>query len=282
MSAIPDAVGQLHARALVAPRIACLVPSITELLFALELGEQIVARTGFCIHPAPQVSSIAKVGGTKDVNVRKLLALAPTHVIVNIDENRKELFEALRTALPQSSIIVTHPRAPEDNAELYALLGHIFNRDTLAARLTGHLHEALTRARELCGSLRRERVLYLIWKNPWMTVGADTYVARTLAAVGWDCAQPEEDQARYPTLFEHNALWQSVDRVLLSSEPYAFQENHLAEIANLAPRASIHLIDGELASWYGSRAIPSMRALAHFRLCCAMPATVTTHAAAAN
>ena len=282
MSPITDAIGHAHSPFLGVPRIACLVPSITELLFALELGESVVARTGFCIHPAPQVLGVPKVGGTKDVNLKKLLALSPTHVVVNIDENRKEFVDELRTQAPNISVVVTHPRAPEDNARLYALLGHLFNRAAIAAGLGAQLHDALASARNLTHALPRERVLYLIWKNPWMTVSADTYIARTLAAIGWDCAQPEAGDARYPTLFEHNAVWQKVDRVLLSSEPYAFRENHLAEIANLAPRASIHLVDGELTSWYGSRAIPSLRALAHFRLRCATSATVTTSAAAAN
>ena len=282
MSALRDAIGHAHAPCGDAPRIACVVPSITELLFDLGLSDCVVARTGFCIHPAPQVLNIPKVGGTKDVNIKKLLALQPTHLIVNIDENRKELVAELRERAPQIDIIVTHPRAPEDNAALYSLLGALFHRNVEAATLSAALSNALTHASAACATLPRERVLYLIWKDPWMTVGADTYVARTLAAVGWECAQPDGTQDRYPSLFEHNALWQTVDRVLLSSEPYAFRENHVAEIANLAPRASIHLIDGELTSWYGSRAIPSLRALAHFRLDCARRATVTTRAAAAN
>ena len=98
------------------PRIASLVPSITELLVALGLGEFLVARTGFCIHPAEAVRAVPKVGGTKDVNLAKLRGLAPTHVIVNVDENLRETAEALREFVP--TLIVTHPQRPADNLAL--------------------------------------------------------------------------------------------------------------------------------------------------------------------
>src|SRR5213592_3497021 len=93
------------------PRIASLVPSLTELLIVLGLREHLVARTGFCIHPADAVRDIPKVGGTKDVNLAKLRRLAPTHVLVNVDENRLETAEALREFVPE--VIVTHPSRPE-------------------------------------------------------------------------------------------------------------------------------------------------------------------------
>src|SRR5213082_2521760 len=102
------------------PRIASLVPSLTELVFALGLGPRLVARTGFCIHPSDRVGAVAKVGGTKDVNLAKLRRLAPTHVLVNVDENRRETVEALQ-AWPEAErpqVIVTHPIAPEDNLRL--------------------------------------------------------------------------------------------------------------------------------------------------------------------
>src|SRR5678816_3128500 len=109
----------MTARDIPAPRIASLVPSLTELAFALGLGERLVARTGFCIHPKEQVAAVAKVGGTKDVRLDRLRRLAPTHVLVNIDENRIETIEAIRAwgdAAPQ--IVVTHPLDPEDNLAL--------------------------------------------------------------------------------------------------------------------------------------------------------------------
>ena len=109
------------------PRIASLVPSLTELVFALGLGERLVARTGFCVHPADRVGAVAKVGGTKDVNLAKLRRLAPTHVLVNVDENRKETIDAIEAwgdAAPK--IVVTHPRDPVDNLALVEQLATTF------------------------------------------------------------------------------------------------------------------------------------------------------------
>src|SRR5450755_864867 len=96
-------------------RIASLVPSLTELVFALGLGERLVARTGFCVHPQPRVAGVAKVGGTKDVNLAKLRRLRPTHVLVNVDENRRETIDALRAwGADAPQVIVTHPLDPDD------------------------------------------------------------------------------------------------------------------------------------------------------------------------
>jgi Periplasmic binding protein len=270
-----------HTPCAVPARIACLVPSITELLFALELGEHLVARTGFCIHPAPEVLAVPKVGGTKDVNLAKLLALAPSHVILNIDENTNTFVSALRAAAPHITLVVTHPCAPEDNVRLYALLGFIFNREPHAQQLIAAFERNLNAAHETVAALPRERVLYLIWRAPWMTVGPHTYVARTLAHVGWDCVSIETLD-RYPTLFDNNHAWQGADRVLLSSEPFAFRESHVTEIQRLAPRAQVHLIDGELASWYGSRAIASVLALAHYKFQLFHAAPVTARSICAN
>ena len=106
------------------PRIASLVPSATETLVALGLAPWLVARTGFCIHPAAALADVPKVGGTKDVNITKLRRLAPTHVVLNVDENRRETAEALREFVPQ--LIVTHPSRPDDNAALFEQLSQPF------------------------------------------------------------------------------------------------------------------------------------------------------------
>jgi len=111
-----DWTGAHHAPARRAPRIASLVPSLTELLFALELGGHVVARTGFCVHPKPAVRGVPKIGGTKDPDLARLRVIAPTHLIVNVDENRREVVDEARTFVPH--IVVTDPREPDDNLRL--------------------------------------------------------------------------------------------------------------------------------------------------------------------
>jgi ABC-type Fe3+-hydroxamate transport system substrate-binding protein len=241
-----------------AARIVCLVPSITELVCDLGLGDQLVGRTGFCIHPWETVRTIPKVGGTKDVKLDRVRELAPTHAIVNVDENRREDADALAEFVPH--IVVTHPLGPLDNLGLYRLLGETFGREAQAARLCEEFEHALDEVRTRTWA--PQDVLYLIWRDPWMAVAPDTYIAQMLALVGWR-SHPLHSEDRYPTVDLEQCAGR-VDRVLLSSEPYHFRERHIAEVAAAVPGAEVSLIDGEMTSWYGSRAIQGLRYLADY------------------
>ncbi|MFO1250648.1 MAG: helical backbone metal receptor [Inhella sp.] len=246
------------------PRIASLVPSATELLCALGLRPWLVARTGFCIHPHDQVAEVPKVGGTKDVNLARLLALHPTHAVLNVDENLRELADALRQQAPQIELIVTHPCAPEDVPALIRQLSEPFaglpGVRARAAALQADLSQALVET----PSTATRSVLYLIWRQPWMTVARDT-IARLLAQGGWRTEPALEGgtsgAARYPELAADDPLWRQVDEVWLSSEPYRFGEAHLAEVQALAPQARVRLVDGELCSWWGARTAAGLRYL---------------------
>jgi ABC-type Fe3+-hydroxamate transport system substrate-binding protein len=256
-----DALGREHPPCVGAPRIVSLVPSLTELVCDLDLAGQLVGRTGFCVHPKETLRRIPKVGGTKDVKLDVLRQLAPTHVIAEIDENRREVVEEIMGFVPH--VIVVHPRAVDDNLGLYALLGHVFRREHLAARLAAEFAAARAELDALARSLPRERVLYPIWRAPWMTVRRDTYIAAMLGAAGWDTL-PDEAASRYPA-FDWDAPWlEQVQRVLLPSEPYAFTARDVAEVGELA-RRPVSRIDGEMVSWYGSRAIAGLRYLAQLR-----------------
>jgi hypothetical protein len=244
-------------------RIVSLVPSITELLCDLDLSDQLVGRTGFCIHPWETVRTIPKVGGTKDLKFDRIRELEPTHVVVNVDENRKEDAEALAEFIP--TVMVTHPLAPRDNLDLYRQMGREFDREAQAEELCGKFEAALARVDER----PEQRVLYLIWKDPWMTVAPDTYIAQTLELFNWqtqpvEIGSPEGDQGlrvRYP---EVDLATVDVDRVLLSSEPFHFKGHHVAEVEELLPGPQVSLIDGEMTSWYGSRAIVGIDYLAEY------------------
>jgi ABC-type Fe3+-hydroxamate transport system substrate-binding protein len=261
-ASVPDALGRVHPPAGPEARIVSLVPSLTELLFALELGPQVVGRTGFCIHPAEAVRAVPKLGGTKDVNVDALRELAPTHVLLNIDENEQPLFEALEQFVPH--VIVTHPIEVEDNFGLYALLGSVFGRQAQAEALLAALRAELMACAR--AGWRWRRVLYLIWRDPWMTVSSRTYIARMLAQVRLTAVAPPGDD-RYPTLELPGFDPERFDAVLLSSEPYRFGARHVEELAaqpGLAGRPVL-MIDGEMTSWYGVRAIDGLRYLRGFR-----------------
>lgn len=244
-------------------RIASLVPSITELLFALGLGPWVVARTGYCTQPADGVAAVPKVGGTKDVNLAKLRRLAPTHAIVNVDENRMETADALRAFVPH--VIVTHPCGPEDVQPLIVQIAEAFALMPGVADRAAALRDELSN--ELAATMARAdaAVLYLIWREPWMTVARDTYISRLLSRVGWQTlpaqAGGEHGAARYPRLQGDEPWLASVDEVLLSSEPYAFTQDHVAQAQALCPHARVRLVDGELLSWYGPRTAAGLRYL---------------------
>ncbi|NMG30285.1 helical backbone metal receptor [Aromatoleum evansii] len=256
-----DALGTEHRPAAGELRIVSLVPSLTELVCDLGLADRLVGRTGFCVHPRDVLKPIPKVGGTKDVKMDVVRALAPTHLIVNVDENRRETVEELAAFVP--NVIVTHPCAPADNLDLYRLFGGIFHCADRAARLAAELGTALAEAQGVARELPREEVLYLIWREPWMSVARDTYISATLAEVGWDTLPADAGQ-RYPEIDWQVPWMAGVARVFLSSEPYRFRERHLAEVAALSRRA-VAMIDGEMASWYGSRAAAGLRYLAALR-----------------
>jgi ABC-type Fe3+-hydroxamate transport system substrate-binding protein len=196
------------------------------------------------------------VGGTKSVNLGKIRELAPTHVILNVDENKKETADALAEFVP--NLIVTHPLAPEDNLSLYRQIGSAFGKEREAEALCRRFEKALIEAKT--GKYKKRSVLYLIWKDPWMTVSRDTYLSRTLALFGLQTV-PERADARYPKLRDLDVP--EAERVLLSTEPYRFREAHVKEIQAETGKP-VRLIDGEMTSWYGPRAIAGLRYLAEF------------------
>ncbi len=251
-----------------APRIASLVPSLTETLFALGLGEQVVARTGYCIYPAPVVNAVPKVGGTKDVNLKKLAALKPTHVLLNRDENTLATLAAVQAFEPVPHILANHPLTPLDNLDVFRELGEAFNVRPAAEQLCQQFqvaYDAVT-----AQTWQPKRVLYLIWQDPWMTVASNTYISQTLALYGLHTFPAVQAQTigatRYPVIADLNACVKThgINAVLLSTEPYSFNESHCAALqAQLG--VPVHLVNGEYTSWYGSRAIEALPALATWR-----------------
>lgn len=252
---LTDAIGTVHRRDPHA-RIVCLVPSITELLCELGLAAQLVGRTGFCIHPAAVVKNIAKVGGTKDVNVEKIRKLAPTHVVVNIDENEKPTVDALAAFVPH--IVVTHPNTPRDNLALARLMGAVFGVEAAAATWCAQF-EAEYALLQATPKGPPQTMLYCIWQDPWMAVSAETYIARMMAEIGWSVPLLP-DASRYPAFTWSDALVAGIDGVLLSTEPYRFTEAH-ADALERQIGKPVLLVDGEMMSWYGSRAVQGLRYL---------------------
>ncbi len=258
VASLVDAVGTQHKPAEGDFKIACLVPSITELLFDLNLGKRVVARTGYCIHPEKFVKTIPKVGGTKQINFKKLKKLAPSHIVLNLEENTKECALTLKEFIP--NLVVTHPTKFEDNFLLFELIGGVFNEKQSAVNLAAELKAQIAKSDFRLHPERTQlNVLYLIWKDPWMSVAPTTYIADVLKQVNFlQIGLPSERE--YPTVDFSLVDWANVDAVLLSTEPYSFsaedQRNLKEQLESLTSKAiPVVIVDGELMSWYGSRSL---------------------------
>jgi ABC-type Fe3+-hydroxamate transport system substrate-binding protein len=225
-------------------RIVSLVPSQTELLADLSLSDEVTGITKFCIHPNEWFRNKTRVGGTKTVDIEKLRSLQPDLVLANKEENEKEQIEAVRTFCPVWTSDIT---------TLTDALGMI--RDV--GRMTGKENEAvemvekINRAFSELGSGKSIPACYLIWKEPLMTVGGDTFISDLMAKAGFLNVFSSAD--RYPMVTDEEIKMLAPKLLFLSSEPYPFKEKHLAGFQEKFPDQVILLADGEMFSWYGSR-----------------------------
>ncbi|TDX87241.1 ABC transporter substrate-binding protein [Epilithonimonas xixisoli] len=223
-------------------KVISLVPSITETLFDLGLtSDEIVGRTKFCIHPKEFVKNVEIIGGTKNLNIEKIKALKPDLIIANKEENVKEQVEEL---MKDSKVLVTNVETLEDNYYLLKQLGHLFGKEEKAQLFNLKTYEAF----DIPEQEKKLKVAYLIWKDPYMTVGGDTFISRILEELGFE--NQFKNQKRYPEVQLEDL--KEADLIFLSSEPFPFKEKHIAEIQNICINQKIMIVDGEAFSWYGS------------------------------
>ena len=236
-------------------RIVSLVPSLTEALADLGLDDETVGLTRFCVHPDGWKRRKAVVGGTKTVDVARVLALAPDLVVANREENDRAPVEAIAAAgVP---VWLSDIATVADTVAALRELGRITGRDAEGKRLAAEVEAAFA-----APEAPREtvRAVYLIWRDPWMTVGADTIISDVMARGGLDNAFG--DRLRYPAVTVDEIAAAAPAVVLLSSEPYPFADKHIAEVQALAPGAAVALVDGEAFSWYGPRLARAPAAMA--------------------
>jgi ABC-type hemin transport system substrate-binding protein len=242
MDTVHDQMGFTINAAQAPQRIVSLVPSQTELLFDLGLESRIVGVTNFCIHPQVAKQK-AIIGGTKNFRFDVIDALHPDLIIGNKEENYQEGIEVLRKKYP-------------------VWMSDIFDMEDALSMITsvGDITSTSGKAKAIVDSIRTEfdaiqkwqplRSLYLIWRNPWMAAGTNTFIHVMMEKTGLVNAV---ESTRYPELQNDAIVKLAPELILLSSEPYPFREKHIEELRVLAPHAKIILVDGEMFSWYGSR-----------------------------
>jgi ABC-type Fe3+-hydroxamate transport system substrate-binding protein len=233
-------------------RIVSLCPSLTELVFDLGLGDSLVGVTKFCVHPADRVRGIEKVGGTKTPKVERIAELAPELVLLNEEENRAEDAEALEAA--GLACHISFPKTAIETAEMVRSIGEAVGRPDKAEDIARSIEDAARLVREESEGKSAVRYAYLIWREPLMSVSGDTFISDLLRLAGGENAFVDRPK-RYPVVEARDLAAAGLDAVLLSTEPYPFQEKHVAEVSRhtgLAPEI-FHIVDGEMLSWHGSR-----------------------------
>ncbi|MBK7944430.1 MAG: ABC transporter substrate-binding protein [Flavobacteriales bacterium] len=254
---MPTISDQMH-RTIAVPdcpqRIISLVPSQTELLHDLGLGERVVGMTKFCVHPDEWFRSKTRVGGTKKVDLEKVRALKPDLIIGNKEENERKDIAALEREFP---VWMSDVRTLRDAANMIAAVGRITGTDEKANEI---LHGITSAFDGLVPLTEPRTVAYFIWREPFMVAGHGTFVNDMLLRLGLINVF-DADDARYPEISAQALAEADPDLLLLSSEPYPFKQEHLIEFNMICPNTPMRFVDGELFSWYGSRL---MKAPAYF------------------
>ncbi len=233
-------------------RIVSLCPSLTELVFDLGRGDELVGRTKFCIHPADRVGAVEKVGGTKNPKIDRIVDLAPDIVLLNEEENRREDAEALERAGVRCH--VSFPRTALETAEMVRSIAAAIDARDQGERIARDIEARHQRVKRAAAGRTPVRFAYLIWREPWMTVNADTFVSALLIDAGGQNVFAARAE-RYPVVTSEELGAAQTDVVLLSTEPFPFKPSHADELASLSgiARERIQIVDGELLSWHGSR-----------------------------
>ncbi|SJZ54427.1 ABC transporter substrate-binding protein [Sediminibacterium ginsengisoli] len=245
MPEITDQTGRLIKLPELPRRIVSLVPSQTELLYALGLDEEVKGITRFCVHPEKWFRTKKRIGGTKNVHISEVAALQPDLIIANKEENIREQVEALQELAP---VMVTDVNDLTTATEMIIQVGRITGREDKALALATEIRRQFEQLTPVQPAIR---TAYLIWRNPYMTVGADTFINDILSRAGF--INVFADKTRYPAVTIEEMKTADPELILLSSEPYPFRDKHIAELQQDLPHTHILLADGEMFSWYGSR-----------------------------
>lgn len=223
-------------------KIISLVPSITETLFDFGLSSsEIIGRTRFCIHPKNLVKNVEIIGGTKNLNLDKIKNLKPDLIIASKEENVKEQVEEL---MKDFKVWITDIETLQDNKNFLIQLGASLNKQNIAKNFNKEILEIFNSIK----ISETKKVAYLIWKNPYMTVGYDTFIHEVLENLGFE--NLFKNQKRYPEISIEEI--KSADYIFLSSEPFPFRQKHINELQKKLPKSKIVLVDGEAFSWYGT------------------------------
>jgi ABC-type Fe3+-hydroxamate transport system substrate-binding protein len=231
-------------------RIISIVPSQTELLYDLGLTDEVIGISKFCVHPDSWFRTKTRIGGTKQLNLPLIESLRPDLVLANKEENEKDQVEAIARFCP---VWCSNIRSLQEAFEMIETIGRITGKEHKATIITEAIHRDLG---SFAPNEKKLRAAYLIWQNPFMTAGGDTFINTMMQTAGLENVFAH--QSRYPLVSIDDLIQARADVILFSSEPFPFKEKHITgfaeqwkQISPLIPQLKI--VDGEIFSWYGSR-----------------------------
>jgi ABC-type Fe3+-hydroxamate transport system substrate-binding protein len=237
-------------------RIVSVVPSQTELLYDLGLKNQIVGITKFCIEPQELETETqkwfelkSKIGGTKNIDIEKVKSLNPHIIFANKEENDKDQIESLRK---EFIVYTSDVYDLKSSLEMIAHVGQLTKTEFEAQSIISKIS---LNFKEIQFPAIKKTAIYFIWKNPYMTVGGDTFIHKMIEECGF--SNLTIDKKRYPVIEIEEMKELNPEVIFLSSEPYPFKEKHIQEFQEILPNALIYIVDGQKFSWYGSHLIQS-------------------------
>lgn len=229
-------------------RIVSLVPSQTELLFDLGLGERVVGITKFCVHPEEWFRTKTRVGGTKQLKAEVIRSLKPDLVIANKEENEQAQVEQIIGEFP---VWISDIKTLADAKKMILSVGEMTRHFSQAVGLLNKIDRGFDQLKQQFSAVQKLKAVYLIWNSPMMTAGGDTFISSMLHECGF--ANGFLKMTRYPEITDEMIANVRPDIIFLSSEPFPFKEKHKEEFSNRFPGVKIVCVDGEMFSWYGSR-----------------------------
>ena len=224
-------------------RIVSLVPSITYTLHRLGLDKEVVGITRFCKFPEDWKKQKSIIGGTKDVKTERIAGLQPGLIIANKEENTKETVQELEKIAP---VYVSDVTDMESNARFIQDLSVILDKEATGKEIIDNIEAQLQSFKEL----EPVKSIYFIWREPWMSVGGDTFISRMMRYAGFDNLL--KNQKRYPVVNIEELQKMQPEMILLCSEPFPFKEKHQAEMQTYFPDARIEIVEGEAFTWFGA------------------------------
>ncbi len=227
-------------------RIISLVPSQTELLFELGLDEKIVGLTKFCILPQDKVKSKTKIGGTKNLDLEKILSLKPDLIIAGKEENNKEQILELKKHIP---VWISDVKNFESALDMIKKVSEITGKEKEGDKIFRDILNEYDKFK--AQDHKTYKALYFIWRKPYMVAGGDTFIGDIMGKAGF--INEAGNLNRYPEINKENISEFDPEIILLCSEPYRFGDKHKSEFKEIFPNAKTLLTDGQYFGWYGSR-----------------------------